>query len=121
MPSVGQISLGDLMLHGVDELSVGECYFDLFWHERDDDRYPCIETRVYVGMDTQRGKREYYFQEVESYLRWGNLLQRAPSRRPKAHGLVFMAEDVVLHMLDLRGLAGALTRLHLSHSGLPLT
>jgi len=72
-------------------------------------------------MDTARGKREYYFQEVESYLRWGNMLQRAPSRRPKAHGLVLMAEDVVLHMFDLHGIAGALTRLHLGRGGLPLT
>jgi len=58
-------------------------------------------------MDTARGKREYYFQEVESYLRWGNMLQRAPSPRP--------------NQFDLHGIAGALTRLHLGRGGLPLT
>jgi hypothetical protein len=100
------VSLGDLMLPGPHVLKEGECYFDLAFHEREF-RFPCVDSYVYIG--TERLK--FYFQDVESYLRYGNLLKRPSSRWPKKHGVVRMAADVVDHMFDLRGVAEALARL----------
>jgi hypothetical protein len=110
------VSTGDLMLPGPDALQAGECYFDISFHE-DDDRYPCIETWVYVGTKTVPARRnrpataEYYFQSVESYLTNGDLLQRPASRWPKKNGVAVMNGDVVTGMFDLDGLAKALSRL----------
>jgi len=110
------------MLTGPQELREGECYFEIFFHE-EDDRYPCVETYVFVGSKTRPRRswdreprplsslQDWYFQDVESYLKHGNVLKRSPSRWPKRHGLVIIAADAVEGMFDLRGLAEALGRL----------
>lgn len=64
--------LQDCMLQGTEELTEGECYFDMAFYDTRSE-IPTIQTWIYVGKnllkaDTTRGDR-WYFQDPESYLK----------------------------------------------------
>jgi hypothetical protein len=105
------VSTSDLMLSSPKNLREGEPYFDISYALADTDfRYPLIETWIYVGTQMHGRKSKYYFQVVESYLKRGNLLKRPRSRWPKDTGLVVMAANYVVSLLDFSGMAKALAR-----------
>jgi len=88
-----------------DKLIKNNFYFQIFYHSPINS-IPEIKTFFYLGANIyNHGKRkfkdEYYFQDAESYIKHGNILEKGDD----PHAMVFFInENQLVMMFDINGL-----------------
>jgi hypothetical protein len=101
-------TLADFMINDPNTLQEGKCYFLVLFSDRNL-TIPIITTYIYVGKNLEKArtaKDRWYFQDPDSYLRYGCFLQIPRGRK---HAIFVADKDDVAAMFNLAGLIQALS------------
>jgi hypothetical protein len=83
----------------ISSIRIGEIYYMPMFLEPNMKK-PIIQTRVFVGKKIINKKTNWYFQDVESYYKYGNMAMK-PQKAGKAIIETYVMEDVSHLLYDI--------------------